>query len=110
MGGAKSATTILEYFSYFESAYLIHQVPCFAWSVKAQSLAPKKVYIADPGIIKTGSASFSGNYGALLENFVFTTLRLHTKDIFYFSHSNAECDFIAGRVSVTFLYGKVMGL
>ncbi|MDR3247762.1 MAG: ATP-binding protein [Treponema sp.] len=96
LGGAKSATTMLEYFSYLESAYLIHQVPCFAWSVKAQSLAPKKVYIVDPGIIKTGSISFSGNYGALLENFVFNTLRSHTQDIFYFSHRDAECDFVVG--------------
>jgi predicted AAA+ superfamily ATPase len=93
-GGAKSATTMLEYFSYFESAYLIYQVPRFAWSLKAQSLAPKKVYIADPGLIRAGSASFAPNYGAVLENFVFTTLRLRTGDIFYFSHRGGECDFI----------------
>jgi predicted AAA+ superfamily ATPase len=97
-GGAKSATTMLEYFSYFESAYLIHQVPCFAWSLKAQSLAPKKVYIADSGLIKAGSVAFNGNYGALLENFVFTSLRLYTRDIFYFSQASrtqdGECDFI----------------
>jgi predicted AAA+ superfamily ATPase len=93
-GGARSATTILEYFSHFESAYLIHQVPCFAWSLKAQSLAPKKVYIADPGLIRVGSASFTANYGAVLENVVFSTLRLHTRDIFYFSQQKGECDFV----------------
>jgi predicted AAA+ superfamily ATPase len=68
-------------------------LPCFAWSVKAQSLAPKKVYIADPGIIKTGSLSFSGNNGALLENFVYNCLRAVTTDIFYYS-GKGECDFI----------------
>ena len=93
--GVKSATTVLEYFSYFEAAYLIHLVPCFAWSIKAQSLAPKKIYIADPGIIKTGSISFSENNGARLENFVFCTLRNKTTDIYYFSGKNdVECDFI----------------
>ena len=93
--GVKSPATVLEYFSCFEASYLIHLVPAFAWSVKAQSLAPKKVYIADPGIIKTTSASFTGNHGALLENFVFNNLRLSTGDIFYFTgKSGGECDFI----------------
>ena len=91
--GVKSPTTVLEYISFFESSYLINLLPCFAWSVKAQSLAPKKVYIADTGIIKTGSVSFSGNMGALLENFVYNCLRSQTTDIFYFS-GNGECDFI----------------
>jgi len=93
--GVKSPTTVLEYISYFEAAYLINLLPCFAWSVKAQSLAPKKVYIADPGIIKTGSASFSGNSGALLENYIYNCLRYKTLDIFYYTDkSGSECDFI----------------
>jgi predicted AAA+ superfamily ATPase len=91
--GVKSPTTVLEYISYFEAAYLINLLPCFAWSVKAQSLSPKKVYIADPGIIKTGSFSFSANNGALLENFVYNCLRSVTTDIFYFS-GKGECDFV----------------
>jgi predicted AAA+ superfamily ATPase len=93
VAGVKSPTTVLEYISFFEAAYLIHLLPCFAWSVKTQSLAPKKVYIADTGFIKTGAISFSGNYGALLENCVFTSLR--EKDIYYFAGKNGgECDFV----------------
>ena len=93
--GVKSPTTVLEYISYLESSYLIQLLPCFAWSVKAQSLAPKKNYIIDTGIIKTGSVSFSGNLGVLLENFVYNILRSKTTDIFYFSGKNGgECDFI----------------
>ncbi|MDR3171426.1 MAG: ATP-binding protein [Treponema sp.] len=94
VAGVKSATTVLEYFSYFQSAYLIDLAPCFAWSAKAVSLAPKKLYIVDPGIIQTGSASFTDNHGALLENFVFNSLRLHTRDLYYFARENRECDFI----------------
>ena len=103
VAGVKSATTVLEYISYFEAAYLLYLLPCFAWSLKAQSLAPKKVYIADSGIIKTSSASFSANHGALLENFVFTAIRTKTgipglpgeHDIFYFAGKNgSECDFV----------------
>jgi predicted AAA+ superfamily ATPase len=47
------------------------------------------------GILKTGSAAFSGNKGALLENFVYNSLRLETTDLYYFSvKSGGECDFI----------------
>jgi predicted AAA+ superfamily ATPase len=103
VAGVKSSTTVLEYISFFEAAYLIQLLPCFAWSIKAQSLAPKKVYITDSGIIKTGSVSFSGNNGALLENFVFNALRTktnisgnaHDTGVFYFTGKNGgECDFI----------------
>jgi predicted AAA+ superfamily ATPase len=101
--GVKSPTTVLEYISFFEAAYLIHLLPCFAWSVKAQSLAPKKVYIADAGFIKTGAISFSGNHGALLENCVFSYLRIKAdvhgtsgnSNIYYFTDKNGgECDFV----------------
>jgi predicted AAA+ superfamily ATPase len=104
--GSKSPTTVLEYISYFEAAYLICLLPSFAWSVKAQSLLPKKVYIADTGLIKTGAVSFSGNYGALLENIVFNSLRMKAgtgdsfagRDIYYFAGKNGgECDFIVGQ-------------
>ncbi len=108
IAGVKSPTTVLEYISFFEAAYLIHLLPCFAWSVKAQHLAPKKAYIADPGLIKTSAVSFSGNFGALLENFVFNSLRakavvsgsLGEHELFYFSGksggraADCECDFI----------------
>jgi predicted AAA+ superfamily ATPase len=103
VAGVKSPTTVLEYISYFEAAYLIHLLPSFAWSVKAQSLSPKKVYIVDTGLIKTGAVSFSGNYGALLENIVFNSLRIKPgvggssagQDMYYFSGKNGgECDFI----------------
>jgi len=103
VAGVKSPTTVLEYISYFEAAYLLQLLPCFSWSVKAQSLAPKKAYVADTGFIKTGAVSFSSNYGALLENCVYTSIRLNADifgssnydDIYYFTGKNGgECDFI----------------
>ena len=103
VAGVKAPTTILEYISFFEAAYLIQLLPRFAWSVKAQNLAPKKVYIADSGIIKTASVSFSDNFGALLENYVFNSLRIQAgragfgedREIYYFSEKKGgECDFI----------------
>lgn len=92
--GVKSPSTILDYFSYFESAYLVRLVPRFSWSAKAQALAPKKLYVVDPGLIHTGSLSFTKNFGALLENFVFQELRRSTDDIYYFAEKESECDFV----------------
>ena len=93
--GLKSATTVLEYISFLEAAYLLYRLPCFSFSVKSQNLSPKKIYICDPGISKTGSVSFSANMGSRLENFIFNCLRRITTDIFYYSGKNdSECDFI----------------
>jgi len=103
VAGVKSPTTVLEYISHFEAAYLISLLPCFAWSVKAQNLAPKKIYVVDPGIIKTGAVSFSGNFGALFENYVYNSLKTTIcallpygdREIYYFTDKNGgECDFI----------------
>jgi predicted AAA+ superfamily ATPase len=37
VAGVKSPTTVLEYFSYFEAAYLLYRMPCFAWTAKASN-------------------------------------------------------------------------
>jgi predicted AAA+ superfamily ATPase len=92
--GIKSASTILDYFSYFESCYLLNLMPKFAFSIKAQMLAPKKLYINDTGLIKIGSTAFSDNSGHLLENVVFYHLRRQSKELFYFNENGKECDFV----------------
>ena len=99
VAGVKSHTTILDYFSYFENAYLLTLVPKFAWSQKAQSLAPKKVYFTDIGLIRTAGLTVSENAGHILENFVFNELRrkygtFDDKQIYYYSDDTCECDFV----------------
>lgn len=95
MVGAKSATTVLEYLSYFETAYLIMLVPKFSWSYKSQQLAPKKLYAIDTGLTVAAGASFTSDAGHFLEHFVFLELRRHTDDIFYFmDKADRECDFV----------------
>ncbi len=92
--GVKSPTTVLEYLSHLEAAWMIHTVPRFAWSVKARSLAPKKVYAADPGFVHTSSLSTTPDRGRLLENIVYLELRRRTASIFYLAEGNTECDFV----------------
>ena len=99
----KSPTTVLEYISFFESSYLIYILPCFSYSLKAQSLAPKKIYVSDTGLIKSGAVSFSKNYGALLENFIYNSIRRISKDVYYYHSKNGkECDFIVKMHEKTF--------
>ncbi|MDR1653851.1 MAG: ATP-binding protein [Prevotellaceae bacterium] len=92
--GMKSASTVLDYFSYFEACYLLNLMPKFAFSAKSQMLSPKKLYIIDTGLIKVGSTAFSENSGHLLENVVFYHLLHKSKELFYFNENGKECDFV----------------
>lgn len=102
--GISATSTIMEYFSHFESSYLFHFVPCFSHSVRSQMISPRKVYSADNGLITVNSASFSDDSGRKLENIVYCHLLSIYKSIFYFSGKN-ECDFVItqkGRKSLVF--------
>jgi len=110
--GISATSTIMEYFSYLESAYLFYFVPRFSYSAKSQLINPRKVYSADPGLITVNSASFSDDNGRKLENIVFSYLRSLSKEIFYFLDKN-ECDFIVMKrgnkpvaVQVCYILGK----
>ncbi len=88
-----ATSTIMEYFSYLEMAFLFHFVPRFSFSVRSQMISPRKIYSADNGLITVNSASFTDDRGRKLENIVYTYLRARYKSIFYYSESR-ECDFI----------------
>lgn len=89
----KSVKSVIDYISFFENAYLVFTLPRFSYSYKQQQVNPKKVYSIDNGFSLNNSASFSKDYGKMLENLVFLSLRKKYKDIFYFQEKN-ECDFI----------------
>lgn len=102
--GIKSATTVMEYLSYFADAYLFFFVPKFSYSNKVQVVNPKKTYCIDNGFIKANSVSFSDELGRMLENLVFIELRRNNKEIFYFNEGK-ECDFaLAVNGKITSLY------
>lgn len=88
-----SSSSVMEYLSYLNDAYLLFYVPRFSYSGKVQMVNPKKVYCIDNGFIIHNSVSFSPDKGRLLENLVFLHLRRATKEIFYFSEKH-ECDFV----------------
>lgn len=88
-----STNTASSFVSYFEDSYLLFTVPKFDYSLKKQSVNAKKVYSIDNGFSIANSASFSSDFGRMLENIVYIHLRRKYKDIFYF-REKSECDFI----------------
>ena len=91
--GIGATSTVMEYFSYLEQTWLMHFIPKFSYSVRKQSVNPRKVYAIDTGLINVNSKSFSGDHGRILENLVFLHLRRNLKEIYYFSEKG-ECDFV----------------
>ena len=59
-------TTILQYISYVQASYFMHQLLVFSRKMKDQLQYPKKVYFIDNGFITALSLKFSKNMGRFL--------------------------------------------
>lgn len=101
--GFGSTATVLEYLSHLETSYLFFFISKFSYSIKVQSINPKKVYSIDNGLIQTNSISFNENIGNIFENLIFLHLKQKKSEIYYFSEKG-ECDF------VVFQNGKITKL
>ncbi|HSQ48296.1 MAG TPA: ATP-binding protein [Candidatus Deferrimicrobiaceae bacterium] len=91
--GLGSTNSAISFVSYLEDSYLLFTVPKFSYSLKKQSVNPKKIYVIDNGLANVNSVSFSSNKGRMLENLVFLDLRRMGKEVFYFKDQK-ECDFV----------------
>ncbi|MBU1717970.1 MAG: ATP-binding protein [Bacteroidetes bacterium] len=88
-----ATSTIMSWFSYLESSYLVSFVPMYSTSTKAQLVNPRKVYSIDTGLANTISNTSTADFGRRLENLIFLHLRKHYKEIYYYDN-RGECDFI----------------
>jgi uncharacterized protein len=89
-----SVNTVTSYIEYMENSWLIFTLNLYAFSVKRQQTAPKKVYCIDTGMVNSVGFRFSPNTGKLLENLVFLTLRQQAKEIYYYlTPGGFEVDF-----------------
>lgn len=94
-----SVTTITNYMSYLENSWLCFTVNKYAYSLKEQEIATKKVYTIDTGLLKSVGFSFSENRGKLMENLVFLHLKRQHSDIYYYkTKKGAEIDFFLPKV------------
>lgn len=89
-----SVNTVKNYIDYLQLGWLVFTVNKYAFSIKKQQIANKKIYAIDTGLIKSVAFSFSENRGKLLENLVFLTLRRLFEEIYYYTTQNdLEVDF-----------------
>lgn len=89
-----SVNTVKNYIDYLEISWLLFSVNSYAYSIKKQQIAPKKIYGIDTGLVYSLAFSFSKNYGYLLENLVFLSLRKKYKEVFYYKTAKGyEVDF-----------------
>jgi len=87
--------TLFEYLSCLEEVNFIKLVPLFDFSLKKQTVNPKKVYCIDTGLINAISFQFSENRGRYLENLAFLELLRKNKEIYYFKDQKGnEIDFL----------------
>lgn len=93
-----SVNTVIKYVDYLENSWLFLVINKYAYSVKEQQVAAKKVYGIDTGLIKSVGFSFSENKGKLIENAVFLQLRRKHYDIYYYKTAKGyEVDFFLSK-------------
>lgn len=94
-----SVNTVSSYIDYLEASWLFFVVGRFAYSVKKQQIANKKVFCIDTGLVKSVAFSFSEDRGKFLENTVFLKLRrLYGEDIYYYkTRKDHEVDFYLSK-------------
>lgn len=95
--GVKSSATVGDYFTYLENSFLVKFVSKYSYSYKSQMLNPKKVYSIDLGLHAVSTPSFSQDTGHRLENEVCLELIRKGYELYYFSESQHECDFVLCR-------------
>ena len=89
-----SVNTVKKYIGYLENSWLFFTINKYAYSVKEQQIAAKKILGIDTGLLNSVGFSFSKNTGKLMENLVFLHLRRHHRDIYYYkTKQNHEVDF-----------------
>jgi predicted AAA+ superfamily ATPase len=91
-----SKDTLHDYLGHLSDAYLIFQIPIHTHSERVRMVNPKKTFIIDTGLIHACSHGTRPNWGHLLENFVFMTLRRSNYLIEYYKTAKGrEVDFLA---------------
>jgi predicted AAA+ superfamily ATPase len=96
----KHVSTVSNWISYLEQAFLIIKLERFNFKLKQQFVAPKKIYCIDNGIVNVIGFSLSENLGRLMENTVAVELQRRfatdrTSEVYYWKdHQQHEVDFV----------------
>lgn len=93
-------STISNWISYLEQAYLFFRIERFDFSFRRQALAPKKFYCVDVGLARAVGFRFSEDVGKAMENVVaIETQRMMAfqddLEVYYWKdHQQREVDFV----------------
>src|SRR3989344_1106693 len=96
----KHVSTISNWISYLENAFLIFRLERFDFKLKQQFIAPKKVYCIDSGLMNYIGFKFSENKGKVIENEVALELQRrkakeNSFEVYYWKdYQQNEVDFI----------------
>lgn len=89
-----SVNTVKSYTEHLENSWLFFVINKYAYSVKEQQIAAKKIYCVDTGLARSVGFSFSENYGKFMENLVFLELKRGRNDMYYYrTAKDHEVDF-----------------
>jgi hypothetical protein len=101
--GFKSVHTVQNYFSFLEESYLVFGIQRFSFKAKEKSIAPRKVYAIDTGLVNSIEGRASSDAGRLYENIVAVELlrrkgRDPDLEVYYWQdYSGKEVDFVLKR-------------
>lgn len=99
-GFAVGRSSVYDYLSYIEDAYLIFSVPLYAESIRKVQNNPKKIYAIDNGMVHANTLNRLKNYGRALENLVYLDLRRKGGVIYYYvTQEGYEVDFLVKHLS-----------
>lgn len=94
-GFSVGRSTVYDYLSHIEDAFLSFTVPLFSESVRQMQNNPKKLYSIDCGLINSHQLTLYPNYGRLFENLIYLDLRRRGDEIYYYLTSDRyEVDFL----------------
>jgi len=95
-GFSVGKTTIHDYLSYIEDAYLAFTVPLYSESLRKTQTNLRKIYAVDTGLVKAYTMSLSQNLGHHFENLIYLDLRRSNHTVhYYLTASRREVDFFA---------------
>lgn len=99
----KHVSTVSNWISYLEQAFLIIKLERFDFKLKQQFVAPKKIYCIDNGIVSSMSFGYSENTGRIMENTVAVQLQRKVAiepalEVYYWKdHQQNEVDFVVKK-------------
>jgi hypothetical protein len=99
--GLKGFHTTGNWIQYIRNSYLLFTLERFSFKLKERTIAPKKVYCVDTGMINAIVSAASPNLGRLMENLIASELMRRKNyfnnklEIYYWKdHSQNEVDFV----------------